>query len=257
MLSYKEIDLTEIAKIKAFDFAKLFEDIVVPEKLTALKLKKTYYGGYTDILATQSGAAISSGGMYLFVEKSARSTNYRYHDASLIVPLDSEDNYTNIPAEIVRYISLEPSQYAGDMGKMFLKWWSANFKSSYAAEYARTNEAYRTGMAQLWDFFQDKWNEARRARRATIREKMSNDPSFATEVKVTGDIEKTQASLAVLSELGKLRSVIDSIISGVGKNGVSEDTIDTYSRLMGSMGSDRRSIVSPLRKHFLKKNKKK
>lgn len=252
MTTYSRNFLTSIPN---FDFDKVFEDFIDPERLTKFKIKRSWNreSELFNALQLQPDTAFVYEGCYFWVDKN----QYNHTQLRMACPVDVNNEYSFDPskpgAAPHKYISID--RY----NSPFMNWYAKTFPDKYKkdSDYYRKNSSYEHFLSGVIDNLRQKLNVARKARRSYLRTKIAEDPSFAKEVVVVGDIERTQASLAVLKELGELRGIIDSIISGIGKGGVSEATISNYSNLIGTMGSDRRSIVQPLRKHFLKKSKRK
>jgi len=92
---------------------------------------------------------------------------------------------------------------------------------------------------------------------AKLKERIISNPELLEEAKTLYSIEQTQATLAVVKELGKLKGCVDTILSGITKGTVSEATISQYSALLSDMGRDKRPVVGVLRKYYQEKKEKK
>lgn len=210
---------------------------------------------------------ILSGGVISLVEENHAS--YTKRQRAWIIPLDDRGMYTQLSEKTVGYSEIVRRPYGASNGvtvDYFREWLKGvyNYRPyQYAnpASPSAIKQEQATAMSRFFDSLhhetQVRWNGILSERIREIRKSMKEDPAFAAHVETVGAIEKTQETLQVVAKLSRLRSCLDSIISGIEKSSLSEETVHEYSSMVRALGSDRRDIVAPLRKFFVKKPNKK
>jgi len=105
----------------------------------------------------------------------------------------------------------------------------------------------------FWSNYHLQWSAAKSAAIDNFKKKLAEDPIFANEQKVLGDIDRTKAIMAVMQPLQRLRSATDSVIAGIGKGSLSAATLKEWSQAVNTIGNNRLPILAPLKKYFIKK----
>lgn len=254
----KVVPASQVQTYPKFDFSKIFEstyDIKQLPKTPQYRNNRTYLvqRHITKLLQTQPDTYfVSELGVFGLEKGSWR----------IGLPLSSKDQYEGDISKVRNYAissdffyidraAIRPSE--SEMAKTFDK---LGLDLSSVRRYGGRNPFHEWAHALRASFFV-KFSEARQERKNVILENLKKqNPEFLALQTATSSIEKTNASLAVVSKLTQLYNVIGDIITGVQKGTVSEGTLRNYVYLMADMGRDKRDIINPVKKHFIAKKSK-